>query len=214
MVIFDNIFIEKDTLIISARIEDNPDYDRAYIDSIIIDNQDTFLLSGPSSKPLYTKSFDNLPSFIEGVPMSKVDPILIKQYNTRSIRLALKISDLNTTHPKMASNLIFAYVVVGGVVPETLPCGKDARYHIGVAYDNSKSLSEIIQAIKRIDCSNTEISKELINTMLRFRAFDSSVKAGEYTTAIKYWNRFFKDRDTVGKYLNNCNCNGTTSNPI
>ena len=56
MIIFNNIKITQDNkyLIIDAEIENSTYYKDMYIDSVIIDNQDTYIQNGPSSNPIYT----------------------------------------------------------------------------------------------------------------------------------------------------------------
>ena len=55
MIIFNNISISQDDkyLIIDAEIEDNVYYKDMYIDSVVIDNQDTYIQNGPSNNPIY-----------------------------------------------------------------------------------------------------------------------------------------------------------------
>ena len=59
MVEFKELKITPDgkNLIINASIKDLEYYKDVYIDSVIIDTQDTYLPSGPSSNPIYTKNF-------------------------------------------------------------------------------------------------------------------------------------------------------------
>ena len=56
MIVFNNIRISQDDkyITIDAEIENNKYYENMYIDSVIIDNQDTFSPNGPSNKPVYT----------------------------------------------------------------------------------------------------------------------------------------------------------------
>ena len=56
MIVFNNIRISQDDkyITIDAEIENNKYYENMYIDSVIIDNQDTFSPNGPSNNPVYT----------------------------------------------------------------------------------------------------------------------------------------------------------------
>ena len=56
MIVFNNVRISQDDkyITIDAEIENNKYYENMYIDSVIIDNQDTFSPNGPSSNPIYT----------------------------------------------------------------------------------------------------------------------------------------------------------------
>ena len=56
MVHFNDLRFSKDSkyLIIDAAIDSQNFYEDVLLDSIIIDNQDTFVSNGPSSNPIYT----------------------------------------------------------------------------------------------------------------------------------------------------------------
>ena len=56
MIIFNNIKITQNDkyLIIDAEIADSVYYKDMYIDSVIVDNQDTYTQNGPSNNPIYT----------------------------------------------------------------------------------------------------------------------------------------------------------------
>ena len=56
MIVFNNIRISQDDkyITIDAEIENNKYYENMYIDSVIIDTQDTFSPNGPSNNPVYT----------------------------------------------------------------------------------------------------------------------------------------------------------------
>ena len=56
MIIFNRVKISQDDryITIDAEIDNSDYYKDMYIDSVIIDNQDTYTANGPSSNPIYT----------------------------------------------------------------------------------------------------------------------------------------------------------------
>ena len=58
MIRFNELKIEDNYIIIDVQIEEEKYFKDMYIDSIVIDTQDTFIANGPSSKAIYTKTFN------------------------------------------------------------------------------------------------------------------------------------------------------------
>ena len=61
--------------------------------------------------------------------------------------------------------------------------------------------------IKELD-NNCTISKGFIDMILRLKAFEMSIKTGNFTTAINQWDKLFKNKRIVSS--SNCGCNGTS----
>lgn len=80
---------EGNKLIIDVSIQNLPEYENIYIDTINIDTQDTFVSAGPSDKYIYTNT-------IEG--------------NQKSVRLELNDSDIKDIN----NSLFFVYIKVKG----------------------------------------------------------------------------------------------------
>ena len=51
------------------------------------------------------------------------------------------------------------------------------------------------------------IPKGLIDSILRVKSLDLSIRTGNYFEAIRYWEKFFKG-NSYNNINNNCNCNG------
>ena len=100
MVKFNELKITPDgnSLIIDVSVKDLHYYNNIYLDSIIIDNQDTYVDTGPSSQAIYTKT-------IEG--------------NEKSFRLELNNSNILS----LKDNLFFIYIKVKGIPSFDTPCG-------------------------------------------------------------------------------------------
>ena len=59
MIRFNELKIENNYIIIDVQIEEDEYFKDMYIDSIVIDTQDTFIANGPSNKAIYTKTFNS-----------------------------------------------------------------------------------------------------------------------------------------------------------
>ena len=90
-------------LVIDASIEAYSFYDDVYIDSVVIDTQDTFMTSGPSSSSVYTKSIDG---------------------NSKHVTLILDKTDFNAA-VDFGKDLFFVYITVKCIMSPDTPCGND-----------------------------------------------------------------------------------------
>lgn len=157
-------------------------YTNVYIDSIIIDTQDTYVNNGPSSSPVYTKT-------VEG--------------NNKNVRLTLRVNDFLGKITDFNSNLLFVYVKTKGNPSPDTPCSLDNKTTLGVVYNTIPIYDKGMLFLNEMynDCG---IPKGLINYILEIKALELSIRTKNYIRAIEYWNKHFK-----GKYnhsVPNCNC--------
>lgn len=175
------ILSEESKLVIDVSVKDLDYYFDVYIGEIIIDTQDTFIESGPSSKPIYSK-------IITG--------------NIKSVQLELDKGDLLSLN----DNIFFVYIKTKGTPTPDTPCGKDNEITLGVAVNLYPIYQQAFNYIKEL--SNTcSIPKNFINYILQFKAFQLSLKTSHYVEAIKYWKKFYQN---IKEYsiTTNCNCHG------
>lgn len=122
MVEFKELKITPDgkNLIINASIKDLEYYKDVYIDSVIIDTQDTYLPSGPSSNPIYTKKFISKLNYKQSflgddfkspvLPLKKGDKIINSVF-TVSLRdstlpIDYTIKSINLCNTKISNSVI------------------------------------------------------------------------------------------------------------
>lgn len=183
MVKFQELRITPDglKLIIDVSVRDLEYYTNVYLDEILIDTQDTFIESGPSTKVVYSK-------IIEG--------------SKKSVRLELGTGDLL---PSLNDNLFFVYVKTKGTPSINTPCGMDNIYTLGITLNMCPIYNRIMQSVKDIarDC---DIPKNFIDSYLRFKAFEICINTEHYTEAINYYNRFIRGKSIA--VTNNCDCYG------
>ena len=122
MVEFKELKITPDgkNLIINASIKDLEYYKDVYIDSVIIDTQDTYLPSGPSSNPIYTKNFISKLNYKQSflgedfkspvLPLKKGDKIISSAFTISLINSALPIDytikSINLCNTKISNSVI------------------------------------------------------------------------------------------------------------
>ncbi len=176
-------------LVIDASIKGHRYYDDVYIDTVIIDTQDTYVANGPSTEPVfYHEVVVDEDSGLEG---------------KKRVRLELDSTSLNTP---LCDTLFFVYVVAKGTPSEDTPCGMDNQTTLGVVANLYPVYRTLVNYMKEVE-NDCEVPKNFIDTLLRFKAIELSVRTGHYTQAIKYWNKFF--RGIKGKTINTgCGCYG------
>lgn len=160
-----------DRLIIDVSVKSLSYYTDVYLDEILIDTQDTYTESGPSSEAVYSKA-------VEG--------------SQKSIRLELGKGDML---PTPQDNMFFVYVKTKGTPSSDTPCGEDNTITLGVTLYTYDILQSFMCSIKELE-DNCDIPKAFIDNYLRWKALQLSVNTNHYTDAIKFYNRFFKNVST------------------
>lgn len=179
MIVFNELKISPDNteMVINVSVPNIDIYKDVYIDSIIIDNQDTFTNNGPSSKPVYSME-------VEG--------------NKKNIRLSLCVSDIN-----LADNLFFVYVNTKGNPSPDTPCTMDNSLSLAIIFNKYPIFRVFMNYVKEVE-ADCAIPKKFIDNILRFKALCLCINTGNYVQAIKYWNRFFKDSSNQLVNINTC----------
>ena len=181
MIRFNELKIEDNYIIIDVQIEEEKYFKDMYIDSIVIDTQDTFIANGPSSKAIYTQGTD--------------------KHNR--VRIYIDGKDLNVDIHK---TMFFVYVIVGGTPAADTPCRWDENKALHTLVDTQVLYNNMIQYVKELnkDCNTPD---NFINAILQFNAIDLALKTNQYPLAIDLWKRFYSDIES-NIVLPNCGCNG------
>ena len=192
MIIFNNVSITQDNknLIIDAEINHSSLFENMYITDVYVDNQNTYNQNGPSSNPVYHKSFDPITSATG-----------ITSYN-KSVYLALDKSDIKEG---IENNILFVYIIVGGTPAPETPCTLDNHTWLKVAINTYPIYTKLMNEFNNL-ANTCIIPPSLIDTILRVEALDTSIKSGNNLLAIDLWNSYFKN--IPQSITTNCNCNG------
>lgn len=198
MIRFNELKIEDNYIIIDVQIEEEKYFKDMYIDSIVIDTQDTFIANGPSSKAIYTKTFNT------DTDVKKEENIYTQGTDKHNrVRIYIDGKDLNVnTHKTM----FFVYVIAGGTPTADTPCRWDENKALHTLVDTQVLYNNMIQYVKELnkDCSTSD---NFINAILQFNAIDLALKTNQYPLAIDLWKRFYSDIES-NVVLPNCGCNG------
>lgn len=193
MVGFQELRITPDgkNLIIDVSVLDLPCYQDVYLDSIVIDTQDTFIENGPSSTPIFLYQTEDNAECL-------TSPI----YGEKRIRLILNEQSVGAS---LNNTLFFVYVVTKGT-PNEDECDDSQPTIMTVVTNLYPFYRDAMNYVKEVevDCC---IPKHFIDKILRFKAFDLCIRTGHYTQAIKYWNKFFKTIPNTGIHTG-CGCDG------
>lgn len=193
MVHFNELKITPDAkkLIIDVSVLKEDYYKDVYLDSIIIDSQDTYVGNYPSSEPLYQYTIPDIESQMSG-----------KTVYQKHVRLVLDTLDLPL------NNLLFVYVTVKGTPAPDTPCGCDNIVTLKTVVNLYPFYQQAMAYIKDIAkvCSK---HSEFADFILRLKALQLAITTGHYTDAIKYYNKFFKGKEGVVAKKGGCSCGNT-----
>lgn len=188
MIQFNQLEITKDRkyLIIDASVIDEPYFENVYIDSIVIDNQDTYVANGPSSEPKYI-----YPNEIEGL-----------EEETKRVRIKLTKSDISL------DDLLFVYVRATGTPAADTPCGMDNEVTLGVVTDVYPYYQQAMEYVKEL-ANTCSPSQNFVDYILRLKGLKLAISTGNYTEAIKLFNKYFKNRKNINIAKGGCGCANT-----
>lgn len=213
MVDFNELRVSPDrkNLIIDVSIKDLSYYENVYIDSIIIDTQDTYIPSGPSNSPIFTYEVVSNVTPVYSLPdcgCNQVQDYIDKENcfetsNNEEKRVRLEL-DNTALDNHLKGNLFFVYVITKGTPSSDTPCNMDNTINLGVTADTYPIYTNMLNSLKELE--SCETPKLFTDAFLRFKAFELSIKTGQYSQVINYWNKYFKSLDIPNN--TNCSCNG------
>lgn len=200
MIQFNELRITQDgkNLIIDAQIQNISYYTGVYIDSIIVDNQNTFVANGINAHPVFSYTYDPVSAQSMGY-----STILSSNGKLKGIRMTIPCGNLGES-TTLDKDLLFVYVTINGTPAIDTPCGMDLSYELGVVFNTYPFYLKGMTFIKELN-SSCEIPKQLIDYMLRQKVLQTSIQVGDYLRAIDYWKKFFMEDYQVIN-LNTCNC--------
>ena len=193
MVHFNELRITSDGqhLIIDVSVLSESYYKNVYIDSIVIDNQDTYVGSGPSSNPVYQYSIPDT--------MSK----LTKKYvSYKNVRLDLTPTDLPL------NGLLFVYVRTKGTPAADTPCGLDNMTTLGTVTNMYPFYQQAMNYIGEL-ANNCSVPQNFTDYILKMKGLELAVRIGNYTDAIKFYNKFFNGKENTVVRKGGCSCGNT-----
>lgn len=172
MIHFNELRIVDNHLIIDVNVLEESYYENVFLDSIVIDNQDTYVGSGPSSNPVYEYTIPD-----------EVSRLSRESTSRKHFRIELDSTDINT------ANMLFVYVRTKGTPASDTPCGLDSDTTLGVVVDMLPFYQQGMQYTGEL-ADNCNIPRGYTDFILRLNALKMSVKTGNYPRAIEYFKSF------------------------
>jgi hypothetical protein len=183
MIHFNQLSISSDGkhLIIDVSVIGEAYYKDVYIDSIVIDNQDTYVGNGPSSTPVYSYS----------VPETK---------EQKHVKLILDTVDI-----KNLNSLFFVYVRAKGTPAPDTPCGMDNITTMRTVTNMYPFYQQAMNYIGEL-ANGCSIPQNFLDYVLKMRGLELAVKTGNYPDAIKFYNKFFNGKGKSSIKTGGCGC--------
>lgn len=183
---------DKEYLIIDASVDSDSCFDNIILDSIVIDNQSTYIDNGPSSNPLFSKKINTIYKEVyESSNQSRVYSNIEKYecyiIDTKNVRIKIRLNDYDIR----PTDMIFVYILTSG----TPDCEVNSSYILGTVVDLSIIYNKALCYLKETDCT-CSIPKHFIDILLRFKAIELCIKTGNYNQAIKYWDIIISELNT------------------
>lgn len=183
MVEFNELHIIEDTLIIDVRVKDESYYTDVYLDSIAIDNQDTFVS--------------------EDYPSSKALDITFEEDKKRA-KVILGPLDLKEAGFNL-SDMLFIFVRTKGAPAPDTPCGLDINPTLKVVVDLYPYYQQTMEYIGELG-RTCNVPQNFIDYLLRIKGMEVAIMTGNYTDAIKLFNKFFKGKTDISVGKGGCSC--------
>lgn len=194
MIQFNNLeFLTSKKLRVNVEVLDLDYFANMYIDSIVIDTEDTVCPTGPSDNPpiVYHPSGTNL----------------------KSIDQIIDVSEIVNAETKM----LFVYIKCGGIPTPSTPCGMDGEYSMKPVVDYKAIYKE---GLKRAGCVGgcgclgveCEIDTAFANFALQYFRLTSALDVHDWTSAYLAYCALLRKKPSA-KIANlpvkkRCGCNG------
>ena len=198
MVQFNELLISPDakSMIIDVSIPSEDYYKDVYLDSVLIDNQDTYVGTGVSSTPVYTY----LVPTTQQLKYKKGTT----EYKTKHLRLVINAEELTQG---TFDGIFFVYVRTKGTYGAGTPCGCDEITTLA-SVTNLKPFYDTTMSYIRELGNTCEIPKGFINQLLRTKAIETAIRTRNYTEAVNLWKDYRGTSTNIKR--GGCGCRGAS----
>lgn len=154
----------------------------AYISELIIDTGKTYISTGPSSTPVYTKSY------------TTDTKTIVEELTAEALQLNLN------------KEILFVYVLVEGLPADYNESIYGPKIGLKSVVNEYVYYNKIINSIKSLGVNCTDNS-DFVDNMLLYKAYEYASLMCDYTLTIELWNKFISTEKNKGK-PKPCGCNG------
>ena len=194
MIQFNDLRISQDKkyLIVDVQIQELDYYENVYLDSIVINSQDSYLPTGPNTGQTGQTTKEKWNITIQLEP------------NTKHFRKYIDLESAGLPFSSVSNTLFFVWVTSTEGWSQDTPCGMSDRQILGVTYDKYPLYLQGMKLFKQMQ--NCDVNADIKDYILQSKAFETALKLGNYQDAILYWNQFFDKKEKSKQ--SNCGCHG------
>lgn len=180
MIEFTELYITPDNkhLVVGIKVKDEEYLKDVYIDSVTIDNHETYSSGRQSFHPLVYKEFTTDKKYYK-LEFDKVS-----------------LGSLNS--------IFFIYVKARGVPSIDTPCGMDNITTTGVIANMYPIYQQGMNYIRELE-DTCEVSQNFSDFILQTSAIELALKTGNYTSAVRYFKKFIKYNKADNR-IGGCGC--------
>lgn len=184
MVRFETLRIDdNNNLVVVAHVKEESYYKNVYIDQIIIDSPMTFTETGPSDKPIFTKTYTK--------PVKIVDTTITN-------------AEIAGSKCDFGNGPFFVYIHTTGAPSATIPCGMDNEITLGVAINLCAIYRKGIHYVKEL-AKTCSIPDGFVNFILSYNALKLAIVTKDFPLVRKIWMSIFHRGFTFNK-RRSCGC--------
>lgn len=203
MIVFNELLVRQDKLIVDASIEDMCYYKDMYIESIKVSD-----IKGQYS---YTFNAIKVPEVLDSIcqtfygvlPKEKEidDSNPTTNLKRKRARLELKAQDLKI--PNLYDYLFIIEVKVNGIPDPSTPCCMDNQTNVAYTYYVKDLYDKAMNYIK----NSKDINTGFVDFILKHEALDLALNCGNLAKAEEYFE-LLRDKKNSVEFKKKCYCNG------
>ena len=125
----------------------------------------------------------------------------------KEIHYVISINDVLLPKGTFSQDLLFLFVETQGAPDPCVPCRCDECVTTDVTFDTALLHQRVMGYAKELGTSCKEPSKELIDFILLWSAFNASVETEHWNEAVRFYKMLFI-HSVNSTYKKNCGCNG------
>lgn len=189
-----------------ASIDNREEFEDLYIEAVKIDTGKTFIDNGPSDKaktikidgPIYAHVYTGDKTAVSD---SEESPILLDDPGPKNIILYIKPEQLGLSD--FNKDIFFVYIYANSSAQIE---GKESRPDTMTIVANLRKIYDKSMAyIKELE-RTCKIPTGFIDRILRLKAFELSIKTGNFVEGINQWNKLIEDKIPNDSSINQGNC--------
>lgn len=195
-------------LIVDVSVIESEYFNDVFIDSISIDTDKTYVDDGPSDKSVLSLTSNDIERFNDEIDNAVYpdDFYTIQSEGSKHLRLVVHKNDPRWK-VDMNKEMLFVYVHTTGSPKSDAPCDISQTTQMKSVVNMFPLYKKAMEYIHQIESDCCEMPYGFQDMMIKIKAFEVAIKTGNYTRAIKYWNKYLNGiEDNIVKHK--CGCHG------